>query len=136
MARTKQVARKSCAQKIPRKKLVAQNLARKSAPVFVGVKKPRRFRPGSVAVRQIKKYQRTTELLIRRLPFQRLVRDVAHSLTGSIRFQASAVVALQESVEAYMVQLFEDINLCASHAKRVTIMSKDLHLARRIRGDR
>jgi len=74
MARTKQTARKSTAQKVPRKHLVAQKIARMSAPVTTGVKKPHRFRPGTVALREIRKYQKSTDLLIRKLPFQRLVR--------------------------------------------------------------
>ncbi|KAJ1695909.1 hypothetical protein LUZ63_012607 [Rhynchospora breviuscula] len=118
MARTKQTARKSTGGKAPRKQL-ATKAARKSAPATGGVKKPHRFRPGTVALREIRKYQKSTELLIRKLPFQ-----------------SSAVAALQEAAEAYLVGLFEDTNLCAIHAKRVTIMPKDIQLARRIRGER
>ena len=77
-----------------------------------------------------------TDLLIRKLPFQRLVREIATEFKQEIRFQSQAVLALQEAAEAYLVSLFEDTNLCAIHAKRVTIMSKDLQLAKRIRGDR
>ena len=135
MARTKQTARKSTAQKVPRKQLVAQKIARKTAPAS-GVKKPHRFKPGTVALREIRKYQKSTDLLIRKLPFQRLVREIAHEFKQELRFQSSAVLALQEAAEAYLVSLFEDTNLCAIHAKRVTIMTKDLQLARRIRGDR
>jgi histone H3/H4 len=80
--------------------------------------------------------QKSTVLLIRKLPFQRLVREIAHNYKGDIRFQSSALGALQESVEAYLVSLFEDTNLCAIHAKRVTIQSKDINLARRLRGER
>jgi histone H3 len=136
MARTKQTARKSTAQKVPRKQLVAQKIARKSAPVTTGVKKPHRFKPGTVALREIRKYQKSTDLLIRKLPFQRLVREIASEFKNDLRFQSSAVLALQEATEAYLVGLFEDTNLCAIHAKRVTIMPKDLQLARRIRGER
>ena len=75
-------------------------------------------------------------MLIRKLPFQRLVREIATEYKQEVRFQSQAVLALQESAEAYLVSLFEDTNLCAIHAKRVTIMSKDLQLAKRIRGDR
>jgi histone H3 len=75
-------------------------------------------------------------LLIRRLPFQRFVREIAQEFKQDIRFQSQAVLALQEAAEAYLVGLFEDTNLCAIHARRVTIMTKDLHLARRIRGER
>ncbi|KAI8854276.1 histone H3 type 1 [Chytridium lagenaria] len=114
MARTKQTARKSTGGKAPRKQL-ATKAARKSAPAG-GVKKPHRYRPGTVAL-----------LLIRKLPFQRLT---------DLRFQSSAIGALQEAAEAYLVGLFEDTNLAAIHAKRVTIQPKDIQLARRLRGER
>ncbi|PKA58131.1 Histone H3.2 [Apostasia shenzhenica] len=138
MARTKQTARKSTGGKAPWKQL-ATKAARKSAPATGGVKKPHRFRPGTVALREIRKYQKSTELLIRKLPFQRLVREIAQDFKTDLRFQSSAVAALQEAAEAaeaYLVGLFEDTNLCAIHAKRVTIMPKDIQLARRIRGER
>ncbi|WRX10251.1 Histone H2A/H2B/H3 - like 2 [Theobroma cacao] len=108
--------------------------ARKSAPTTGGVKKPHRYRPGTVALREIRKYQKSTELLIRKLPFQRLVREIAQDFKTDLRFQSHAVLALQEAAEAYLVGLFEDTNLCAIHARRVTIMPKDIQLARRIRG--
>ncbi|KAK5464527.1 histone H3.1 [Exophiala xenobiotica] len=114
MARTKQTARKSTGGKAPRKQL-ASKAARKSAPSTGG---------------------KSTELLIRKLPFQRLVREIAQDFKSDLRFQSSAIGALQESVEAYLVSLFEDTNLCAIHAKRVTIQSKDIQLARRLRGER
>ena len=108
-----------------------------------GVKKRYRYRPGTVALKQIRQYQKSTELLIRKLPFQRLVREIASDtdvilspLCGKVRFQSAAIMALQEASEAYLVGLFEDSNLCAIHAKRVTIMPKDIQLARRIRGER
>ncbi|KAG9355367.1 hypothetical protein JZ751_000205 [Albula glossodonta] len=134
MARTKQTARKSTGGKAPRKQL-ATKAARKSAPATGGVKKPHRYRPGTVALREIRRYQKSTELLIRKLPFQRLVREIAQDFKTDLRFQSSAVMALQEASEAYLVGLFEDTNLCAIHAKRVTIMPKDIQLARRIRGE-
>nr|pir hypothetical protein K03A1.1 - Caenorhabditis elegans [Caenorhabditis elegans] len=90
----------------------------------------------TVALREIRRYQKSTELLIRRAPFQRLVREIAQDFKTDLRFQSSAVMALQEAAEAYLVGLFEDTNLCAIHAKRVTIMPKDIQLARRIRGER
>jgi histone H3 len=130
MARTKQTARKSTGGKAPRKQL-ATKAARKSAPATGGIKKPHRYRPGTVALREIRRY-----LLIRKLPFQRLVCEIAQDFKSDLRFQGSAVLALQESAEAYLVGLFEDTNLCAIHAKRVTIMPKDIQLARRIRGER
>mmetsp|Transcript_24447 Transcript_24447/g.57961 ORF Transcript_24447/g.57961 Transcript_24447/m.57961 type:complete len:171 (-) Transcript_24447:116-628(-) len=132
MARTKQTARKSTGGKAPRKQL-ATKAARKSAPATGGVKKPHRYRPGTVALREIRRYQKSTDLLIRKLPFQRLVREIAQDFKSDLRFQGSAVLALQEAAEAYLVGLFEDTNLCAIHAKRVTIMPKDIQLARRIR---
>ncbi|CAD0203470.1 unnamed protein product [Chrysodeixis includens] len=89
------------------------------------VKKPHRYRPGTVALREIRRYQKS-ELLIRKLPFQRLVREIAQDFKTDLRFQSSAVMALQEASEAYLVGLFEDTNLCAIHAKRVTIMPKDI----------
>jgi histone H3 len=135
MARTKQTARKSTGGKAPRKQL-ATKAARKSAPATGGVKHARRYRPGTVALREIRRYQKSTELLLRKLPFQRLVREIAGEFKSDLRFQGSAIVALQEATEAYIVSLFEDTNLCAIHAKRVTIMPKDVQLARRIRGER
>ncbi len=135
MARTKQTARKSHGGKAPRKSLAAK-AARKTTPQAGGVKKPHRFRPGTVALREIRKFQKSTELLIRKLPFQRLVREIAQEFKNDLRFQSTALLALQEASEAYLVTLFEDTNLCALHAKRVTIMPKDLQLARRIRGER
>jgi histone H3 len=97
-------------------------------------KKPRRYRPGTVALREIRKYQKGTDLLLRRRPFQMLVREIAYEFKTDARFQSTALLALQEAAEAYLVQLFEDTNLCAIHAKRVTIQVKDMQLARRIRG--
>ncbi|KAE8372049.1 histone-fold-containing protein [Aspergillus bertholletiae] len=101
--------------------------------------RPRRYRPGTVALKEIRKYQRSYDLLLRKLPFARLVREVALELlpadVGSeLRWQSQAIMALQEAAEAFLVHLFEDTNLCAIHAKRVTIMQKDIQLARRIRG--
>ena len=135
MARTKQTARKVTGGKAPRKHL-ATKAARKSVPATGGVKKPFRYRPGTVALRQIRKYQKSTELLLRKAPFGRLVREVAQDFQGGARFQSIAVLALQESSEAYLVGLFEDTNLCAIHAKHVTIMPKDIELTRRIRGEK
>lgn len=105
-------------------------------------KKKRRFRPGVVALREIRRYQKSTDLLIAKLPFSRVVREVAEDMTtqsgggypSGLRWQSSALLALQEATEAYLVHLFEDTNLCAIHAKRVTIMQRDIQLARRIRG--
>ena len=97
--------------------------------------KARRYRPGERALREIRFYQRNTDLLIRRLPFARLVREVqTYFFRKPYRWQAEAMSALQEAAEAHLVGLFEDANLCTIHAKRVTIMPKDIQLARRIRG--
>ena len=159
MARSKMTARKKTGGpgKAPRKQLATKNpvktltaaQARKNAakanqaqqrnlgnPRKGGVKKPMRYRPGTVALREIRRYQKTTELLIRKLPFNRLVREIAQDFKTNLRFQAQAIGALQEAAEAYLIGLFEDTNLCAIHAKRVTIMPKDIQLARRIRGER
>lgn len=162
MARTKSHARKNIAGKAPRKASKGNKLTAgtKKAPAsdaspsaelsasgkpkkmpagtkrLGGVKKPHRFRPGTVALREIRKFQKSTEFLIRRLPFQRLVREIAQEFKDDIRFQGSAIAALQEAAEAYLVRLFEDVNHCAIHARRVTIMPKDLILARRLRGEK
>eukprot|EP01066_Platyproteum_vivax_P002762 Platyproteum_vivax@DN13439_c0_g1_i1.p1 len=137
MARTKQAAKKTTGGKAPRKALATKaTKAVKAKRIEGGLKKPHRFRPGTVALREIRRYQKSTELLIRKLPFQRLVREIAQDLKSDLRFQSSAVGALQEAAEAYLVGLFEDTNLCAIHAKRVTIFPKDMQLARRIRGER
>ena len=135
MARTKQTARKSTGGKAPRKQL-ASKAARKASPSGEGQKKSRRYRPGTVALREIRRYQKSTDLLIKKAPFQRLVREVAQDFKADLRFQSSAVMAMQEASEAYLVGVFEDTNLCAIHARRVTIMPKDMQLARRIRGER
>jgi histone H3 len=135
MARTKQTARKSTGGKAPRKAL--QTLAvRKHTPKTGGIKKAHRFRPGTVALREIRRYQQSTDTLIPLAPFSRLVREISQeqNLKG-FRFQASAITALQSATEAYVVGVLEDSNLCAMHAKRVTVMQRDILLARRIRGE-
>jgi len=151
----------------PRKQL-ATKTARKAAPTKSGKpRKAHRWRPGTLALKEIRRFQKTTVLLLRKLPFQRLVRELASEYKMDLRFQAVALLALQEAAEAYLVSLFEDTNLCAIHAKRVTIMPKgasplrkrpqappltacdrrpraptlsllsaDMQLARRIRGER
>ena len=134
MARTKQTARKSTGGKAPRKILLTKS-GRAQGASRGGIKKPHRFRPGTVALQEIRKYQKSTDLLIRKLPFQRLLREVAHAYKSDIRFQSTAVLCIQEAAEAYLVRLFEDANLCCIHGRRVTIMPKDIQLARRIRGD-
>lgn len=138
MARTKQTTRKLPQEVAAAGKSVALAAAKKSRASLGGMlvaKKPHRFRPDTVALREIRRYQKNTELLIRKLPFLRLVREVAEGYKSDIRFQGSAVLALQEASEAYLVGLFEDTNLCALHAKRCTIMQKNMQLARRLRGE-
>merc|ERR1712096_441752 len=134
MARTKQTPRKTSGVNAPRKAL-----AKESGRINVeetGVKRKFRYKAGTLALREMRKYMKSTELLIKRAPFQRLVREIAQDYKQDLRFQSSGIMALQEATEAYLVGLFEDTNLCAIHAKRVTIMAKDMLLARRIRGER
>lgn len=102
------------------------------------VKKPKRYRPGALALKEIRQYQRSTELIIRKLPFQRLVREIMQEIDTAkdYRLQSTALLAMQEASEAFLVGLFEDTNLCAIHCKRVTIMQKDMQLAMRLRGTR
>ena len=142
MKQAQREARKGITVKKVAAAAAAARKMQKKAPAG-GVRKHYRFRPGTVALKEIRQYQKSTELLIRKLPFQRLVREIANddtvvpgSMMGKIRFQTDAIKALQESREAYLVGLFEDTNLCAIHAKRVTIMPKDIQLARRIRGEK
>jgi histone H3 len=112
--------------------MAAQRLARHTG----GMKKPHHYRPGTVTIREIRKYQKNTDLLIRKAPFQRLVKEIATDFKSNLRMQSTALLALQEASEAYLVRLFEDSNDCAIHAKHVTIMPKDIRLAQRIRGER
>ncbi|CAM1510302.1 Fc.00g006370.m01.CDS01 [Cosmosporella sp. VM-42] len=127
----------------PRKSGVSAAARRRSRPSDVQAGDPapvrakRRYRPGTVALREIRHYQGSTKLLLLKLPFARLVREIALTVRPrgeGMRWQSQAIQALQEAAEAFMVHLFEDTNLCAIHAKRVTIMQKDIQLARRIRG--
>ena len=105
-------------------------------PRMGGLKRPMWYRPGTLALREIHRYQKTMELLIRKLSFNRLVREIAQDFKTNLPFQAAAIRALQEAAEAYLVGLFDNTNLCTIHAKRVTIMPKDIQLTRRIRGER
>lgn len=116
-----------------RKLTAPKRYDRKTKKLVAGVKKPRHFRPGTVALREIRRYQKSTEMLIRKLPFQRLVREIAEQYCKELRFQGSAIAALQEAAEDYLVSLFTDANLCTIHARRITLMTRDLTLARRIR---
>lgn len=142
MARTKKTARKSTTSLPPRRlpsgkhvKKMDPNGGRTPSSEKQNTKKPHRYRPGTVALREIRRYQKSTELLIPKSPFQRLVREIANSLKADFRFQATTIQALQEAAEAYVVGLFEDTNLCAIHANRVTVMPRDMQLSRRIRGE-
>lgn len=107
--------------------------AKKITPVSQA--KPHRFRPGTIALREIRKFQKSTQLLIKKAPFRRLVREIADDLRRDLRFQSSALEALQEASEAYLVLILEDANLAAIHGKRITIQPKDIQLVRRIRGE-
>jgi histone H3 len=135
MPRTKTVSNAAAfgvpAKRSPGRKVKVAARAAKAA-------RPHRFRPGTVALRDIRKYQKSTKLLLRRLPFSRLVREICQERKRDLdlRWQATAMLAIQEAAEAYIVGLMEDANLCVLHAKRVTLMPKDIHLARRIRGER
>lgn len=113
----------------------ADNRKKKSKHYNVSSKRVFRYRPGTVALREIRKQQQSTHLLIRKLPFQRVVREIAQEKDPSLRFQSAAILALQEAAEAYMISLFGDANLCAIHAKRVTIQPKDMNLAKHLRGN-
>jgi histone H3 len=106
------------------------------APATGGVWKAHRYRPGTVALRQIRHYQKSTELLLRKGPFARLCQEIAMECARKLlRWQPNAITALQEASEAYLIGVMEDANLEAIHTKRVTIMPKDVVLARRIRGE-
>lgn len=146
MARLQQLCRKSTGGKslTSQKQTARKSTGGKSRPIQAGIfkapsnyaiKTPRRFLPGQIALREIRRYQGSTELLFRRLPFQRLVREIALSYRVGPRFRPDALTALQEASEAYITGLLTDCNLAALHAKRVTIMPKDMALARRIRGE-
>ena len=100
------------------------------------VKKTRKYQPGTVAFQEIWPFQKSTELLIRKLPFSQLVHEIALEVGKyDLHFQGSTIICLQEAVEAYVVGLMEDTNLCAIHAKQVTIMPKGIQLARCIWGE-
>ena len=121
--------------KVSNKKTAPSKGGMKQTASQEGERKKPRFKPGTVALREIKRYQKSTALLLPRAAFQRVVRSVCSEIDHDLRFQAQALIALQEAAEAYLVGVFEDANLCCLHAKRVTIHKKDMELARRIRGD-
>eukprot|EP00400_MALV-I_sp_L67-5_P000970 gene970-1147_t len=157
MARTKLTSRKTAGSKQPRKQLASLEQRRnrlerqqeeappRGLPSRGGEDEGgrprrryqgRRLRPGTRALREIKKYQKSTNLLLRKSPFARLVRELTESFKTDLRYQRTALEALQESAEAYIVGLFEDTNLCAIHGKRVTIFPRDMQLAKRLRGEK
>ena len=126
-------------------KHISHKVLRKGINLTGGIKKPHRYRAGMLAFREIRRYQRSTENLIKRTPFQKLIREISQEYricpdglgTPSVQvcFQSTAIAALQEAAENFIVGLFEDVNLLAIHARRVTIMPRDIQLALRIRGD-
>ncbi|KAI9552334.1 hypothetical protein GHT06_022699 [Daphnia sinensis] len=151
MDNTRRTARKSTGGSLARNQVINKITARKSTTrqsrTRTSNERPtqtqqhgrglrRLYRPGAVAIRNIRRYQNSTRLLIPKLPFQRLVRDIAREFKLNLAFQSAALGALHEASEAFLVGLFEDTNLCATHAHRVTIMPRDIQLARRIRGER
>lgn len=131
-AQTKQTAVKSKATK----RSLGQKKGKKVASASQGAKRSHRWRPGTVALREVKRAQRGTELLVQKAPFSRLVREIAESHKAGLRFQASAVAAIQEATESFVISLLSDSNLVALHANRVTAMPRDLQLVRRLRGER
>ena len=137
MARTKQTARKHTGGgKAPRKDLATKGAHKKP---MGGVKKPHRWRPGTVALREIRRYQKSTELLIKKRPFQRIMKEAVEAFRRGpdpLRCQTTAIAATQEAAEAYAVQQLEDANLCAIHGKRVTLFPKDIKLARKIKKEK
>ena len=147
MARTKRTARKHASGAPSLSKNEARRLAvaraearhRGGKELRTDALKPKRYRPGTMALREIRRHQQSTELLIRRAPFDHLVRDLVQDLWHGgheLRVSPAAVTALQEAAEAYLVLLFKDTNLCAIHAKHVAIMLKDIQLVQRICGER
>ena len=124
---------------------MSQKLLRRGTPATGGYKKPHRYQPGILALREIRRYQQSTECLIKRTPFQKLIREISQDYrvcpdgpgtpSVQVHFQSTAIAALQEAAENFIVGLFEDLNLLAVHAKRVTVMPRHIRLALRIRGD-
>ena len=134
MARTKQTARKSTGGKAPRGHFRTQHGVKVGRTVTGGVRKPRKWKWGTRALREIRRYQKGYELLIRKVPFQRLVREVAQNIKSDLRFQSTALLALQEASESFLVNMFEQVNLAAIHGGRVTIKPKDMKLWARMKG--
>jgi histone H3 len=134
MAHVKLTAQKSTGENPPHFHL-ATKAAQQSAQKPIAVRKPHRWRPGKVAARETHKFQKTTNLLIRKAPFQHVVHNIALNFGKSnLQIQSTAVPVLQEDAEYFMVNVFNDTNLCAAHGKHVTIQVKDLVLACHIQG--
>ncbi|XP_017464031.1 PREDICTED: histone H3.3-like [Rhagoletis zephyria] len=131
MARTKKTARKFTGFKIAQQNLTAKPV-RMSAQVTGSVKKPIQYRPGTVALCDIRQYQKSIKLLLPKLPFKRQVMEIAQNISVKVRFQDIAINGLQKAAEHHLVDCLKDANLCAAHAKRVTLQSKDIKLACRI----
>ena len=137
MARTKHTARRDEKGKVRAKQPThGQKQPRSQAGNPLAQHQPHRYQPGTVALREIRKYQRSTDLLIHKLPFQRLVHEIVQGFNAELRVTPAMVMALQEAAEAYLVQLLDDSNLCTIHAKHVAILPKDIQLARWIHGER
>ena len=134
MARTKCTARKDEVGK--KQSTFVKKQPRSQSDKALAQQQPHRYRPRMVALREIRRYQKSTELLICKLPFQHLVHEILQGFGVGFRVTPAMMMALQEAAEAYLVQLLEDSNLCAIHAKRITIQLKDIQLARWIRGER
>ena len=130
MARTKRTARKDEVGK--KQSAFAKKQPRSQKGQATMQQQLHRYQPRMVVLRQIRRYQKSTELLIHKLPFQRLVHEILQGHSVGYRVTPAMMLALQEAAEVYLVQLLEDSNLCAIHAKRVTIQPKDIQLARRI----
>ncbi|KAM4706796.1 histone H3.3 type 1-like [Discoglossus pictus] len=135
MPRIKQTAHKFTGGEVVHQQLDG-NVARKSSTIQDGVKKPQGYRPETLALREIRRYQRLIQFVIPRLSFQRLVKEIAQGIKADLRFQSAAIGALQEASENFLVALFQESSLCAMYAKRTAILSKDIHCARRILGER
>jgi histone H3 len=143
MARTKQTAHRHIRPgdrtiRFVRKEVLARKAlsvksARKTAPGAINMKKPHRYRPGTVALREIRRYQKGTELLLRKIPFARLIREIAQDFHSDLRWTVGALLGLQEAAETFIVAMFEVTNLAAIHCRRVTIKHTDMQLVLKVR---
>jgi len=135
----KRVSAKAAKKQLPLNQSVNKNRSTKSAPATGGVKKPHRYRPGTVALREIRRYQKSTDLLIPKMPFQKLIREITQGKKREDgtewRWQGTAILASHTAAEDYLTVQLEDANVCALHTKRCTVMPKDIQLVRRIKGE-